>query len=338
LKAVVIGVGRMGQRHMQVIQSLGLQLVGICDANPETLALAGREHGISEDQRFVNASTMLELTQPDCVIVATTSPTHCEYTCLAAEAGARYIFCEKPMAVSLAECDRMIDTCRRKGSKLAINHQMRFMQQYTEPKRIALSEAFGGLSSITVVAGNFGMAMNGTHYVEMFRYMTDEAPEEATAWFSKERIPNPRGPQFEDRAGAIRLSTAKGRRFYMEIGADQGHGMKVIYSGPYGQLVVDELAGTMYLAVRKEEHRHLPSTRYGMPWNESVIKILPADSIGPSRSVLDALLNDKNPPTGEDGRLAVAALIAAYVSDENGHIPVKIDDASLPVDRVFPWA
>jgi predicted dehydrogenase len=242
------------------------------------------------------------------------------------------------MGVSLAECDRMIDTCKAQGAKLAINHQMRFMPQYTEPKRIIQSAAFGGLSSVTVVAGNFGMAMNGTHYFEMFRYMTDENPFEVSAWFSKEGVPNPRGPQFMDRAGSVRMTTQSGKRFYMDIGADQGHGMLVVYAGPYGHLVVDELAGTMHLTVREEQYRSLPTTRYGMPNIKSVHSIAQADSVAPTKSVLDALINNKNPPSGEDGRRAVAALVAAYVSDEMGHMPVKLDEIDLPGDRIFPWA
>jgi predicted dehydrogenase len=189
-----------------------------------------------------------------------------------------------------------------------------------------------------VVGGNFGMAMNGTHYFEMFRYMTDESPDEVTAWFSPEEIPNPRGQQFEDRAGAIRITTSSGKRFYMEVSADQGHGIRVIYSGPYGQLTVDELSGKMELVVREDEYRNLPSTRYGMPAVTRDYSIEPADVIAPSKAVLNALINGTNFPSGEHGRLAVSALVAAYVSDESGHLPVKVDVKNLPIDRVFPWA
>ena len=136
----------------------------------------------------------------------------------------------------------------------------------------------------------------------------------------------------------IRVTTASDRRFYMEIGADQGHGIRVIYAGPYGQLVVDELAGTMWLAVREEENRNLPTTRYGESEVETTFKVQPYEVIGPSRAVLEALLNDGNPPTGEDGRLTIAVLVAAYVSNENGHRPVRIDDPGLPREHVFPWA
>ena len=164
MRVAVIGAGRMGRRHIQVVRDLGLELAGVCDSSPESLRLAETEHGVSSDRQFLEAKALLATTRPECVVVATTAPTHGEYTCLAAESGARYVLCEKPMAVSLAECDRMIRTCEARGTRLAVNHQMRFMEQYAVPKAIIDSEAFGGLSSVTVAGGNFGMAMNGTHY------------------------------------------------------------------------------------------------------------------------------------------------------------------------------
>jgi predicted dehydrogenase len=338
MKAIIIGAGRMGRRHIQVIRDLGLNLVGISDSKPEALSLATEESGIPADLHFTSAHHMLRQTKPECVIVATTAPSHCEYTCMAAESGAKFVLCEKPMAVSLAECDQMLKVCDRNGTELAVNHQMRFMEQYTESKQIIESELFGGLSSITVVGGNFGLAMNGTHYFEMFRYMTNESPVEVSAWFSPEKVSNPRGTQFEDRAGAVRLISPSGKRFYMEIGADQGHGVHVVYAGPYGQLVVDELAGSAKVVTRDNAYRNLPTTRYGLPASERHFKIQPADVVGPSRAVLNALLTKTNFPTGMDGRLALSVLVGAYVSDENGHLSVRIDGKTLPRNRVFPWA
>ena len=170
------------------------------------------------------------------MVVATTAPSHADFVCLAAKNGAKAILCEKPMAVSLADCDRMIEACAASGTRLAINHQMRFMEQYTKAKEIVEGASFGGLASATVVAGNFGIAMNGSHYFEMFRYLTDEMPVQVAAWFSADTVANPRGVQFEDRAGNVRITTAKGRRFYLDASTDQGHGMHVTYAGPYGRL------------------------------------------------------------------------------------------------------
>ena len=337
MKTVVLGAGRMGRRHVQIVREMGLRLVGVADPKGEALAAAAEEFALAGQVLYTDARRLLHDHRPECVIVATTAQDHCGLTCAAAEAGAKFILCEKPMATSLEDCDRMITACREAGARLTINHQMRFMEQYTGPKALLETEAFGGLTSVTVVAGNFGLAMNGSHYFEMFRFMTDEPPATAQAWFSSEKVSNPRGPQFEDRAGSVRLTTRSGKRFYMEIGADQGHGMQAIYSGRYGQIIVNELTGAMHMSHRREEHRSLPTTRYGMPAVEENVRMTPADSLGPSRSVLEALVSGGQAPTPEEGRLAVAALVACYVSDETGHSVVPVDDR-LPSDRTFPWA
>jgi predicted dehydrogenase len=334
----VIGAGRMGRRHMEAVRQLGLQLVGVCDKSPDALAAAGGEFDIPEAARQTDGASLITALRPDCVVVATTAETHAELVCHAAATGVRFILCEKPMAVSLAECDAMIEACAKSGARLAINHQMRFMEHYTEPKKWLASPELGGLAGLSVIAGNFGMAMNATHYFEMFRFMCDENPIEATAWFDDVRVPNPRGPQFEDRAGVVWLRTKSGKRLHLDASADQGHGLRVVYAARNGQVDVDELAGVAAVTARKAEHRDLPTTRYAMPADDEVRHIAPVDVIGPTKSVLHALLTGGGWPSGEDGRAAIAALVAAHVSHENGHRPVPIDMTSLPRDRRFAWA
>ena len=180
--------------------------------------------------------------------------------------------------------------------------------------------------------------MNALHYFEMFRFLTDEKPRTVTAWFSPEAVPSPRGPRFEDRAGAVHIVTGSGKRFYLDCSADQGHGMQVIYAGPFGQIVVDELEGAMTVAVREDRYRGLPTTRYAMPAMRSIRAIAPADVVGPSAAVLRALLDGRDYPSGEDGRMAVSVLVAAYLSSERGNIAVDLERDELDVSREFPWA
>jgi len=338
MKAAIVGLGRMGLRHVQVLQDLKLDVAGAFDMQEAARDKARADFKLAGEAMFADARTMFERVRPEVAVIATTAPSHPELVLLAAANGAKYILCEKPMATSLADCDRMIEACARAGTKLAINHQMRFMEQYTVPKEIVQGEAFGGLSSVIVTVGNFGMAMNGSHYFEMFRYMTDERPATVAAWFSKEAVANPRGAQFEDRAGAVRITTEKGKRFYMDAGSDQGHGMHVTYAGPYGRLDVDELGGQAKLVVRKPEHRAVPTTRYGMPWDERSFPVTPADSVAPTRAVLSAMLQGEDFPDGEAGRMAVEVLVAAYQSHEEGGRTIDLATAKLPRDRTFPWA
>ena len=338
MKTVVIGAGSMGKRHAGVCREMGLDLVGACDLNPQALAELGQEHGLDATQLFEQTEELLAQTKPDFVIVATTAPSHATLTCLAAERGAKYILCEKPMAVSLAECDRMLAVCAEHGVRLAINHPMRFMEIYTEPRRLVASEEFGGVTSATVISGNAGLAMVGSHFFEMFRLLTGEPPAQVTAWLSPERVANPRGKQFEDRGGAVRVTTAGGKRLYLDMGVDQGHGAQIVYAARLGQVTADMLEGTLHLNRRQPEHREAPTTRYGMPRNTESRQVVPSSASGPARAVIEALLGDGDPPTGEDGRLAVATLIAAHLSDEVDHQPVAIDLDQLPRERTFPWA
>jgi len=335
MRVGVLGTGRMGMRHLQVLRDLGFEIVGIMDQQEASLARAGAEFEIPPARQYHDAGRLLEAAKPEAVIVSATAPGHAPLTCLAAEAGAKYILCEKPMASSLAACDRMIDTCRRHGVRLAINHQMRFMEQYRMVRRILESEEFGRWSSIAVVAGNIGLAMNGTHYFELLRWMSGEDPASVSAWLGRSGGPNPRGPQFEDCAGSVRVTTAGGRRLYMEIGADQGHGIRVIYAGRNGVLVADELDGQVHWSVRVSEHRGLSTSRYGMPAEDSTTKVAPADAVSPTCAVLEALIAGRDYPTGEDGRTAVATLVAAHISNERDHCPVSLD--GLPREREFPY-
>jgi predicted dehydrogenase len=326
----------MGRRHVLAATGIGLDLAGIGDISPAALAEAQKE-GVPEERCFVDVRRMLHVLAPEAVIVATTAPSHAELVCLAAEAGARCILCEKPLAVSLGEAERMIGVCREKGARLGVNHQMRYMEQYTAVKALIGGPELGGLESVTVVGGNMGMAMNGLHYFEMFRYMADSPPLSAQAWFDSAPVPNPRGPQFADKAGQIRLTNAAGQRFYMDIASGQGHGLIAVYACARGHILVDELAGRMLVSHRREEDRALPSTRYGLPCLRHEREIAPADVVLPSAKTLQALLRGDEWPDGACGLAAMRALVAGYISDENGSAPVRID-GDLPKDRIFPWA
>jgi predicted dehydrogenase len=337
MRTAIVGLGRMGRRHIEVVRHLGLELVAVCDLRPDVVAETLDSAGLPSACGYTDFAHLLVERSPQCVVVATTADAHCDYVCAAAEAGAEVILCEKPMAVSLAQCDRMISLCEQRGVRLAVNHPMRFMEKYTRPKEICSSAAFGGVQSMTVVAGNVGLSMNGTHYVEAFRYLTEEPAREVEAWLAAGMVANPRGAQFEDRAGAVRVTTASGRRLYLEAGREQGHGITVVYAGAYGQLVVDELSGRTWLAVREQEHRTEPTTLYGLPATETEERITLGDLVKPSAAVLDALIRGDGYPTAEDGRCAVATIVAAHVSDESGHVPVRVD-GDLPRERAFPWA
>lgn len=337
--AALIGAGRMGSAHALALRELGVTLTAVCDTRPEARETISVEFGVPEANRFASAADMFAaLGGFDIVSIATTADTHKGFTCLAAQAGSRNILCEKPMATSVEDCEAMIAACTAAGANLAINHQMRFMPQYVLVKSVLDSGALGPLASMNVVAGCFGLAMNGSHYIEAFRYLTGAEPVSATAWFSGGTLPNPRGPNFFDQAGEMRIEGSGGQRLNLIIGADQGHGMTVTYAGAYGHVFVDELQGEAIVTARLPEHREMPPTRYGMPWTRESIGFPRSDNVGPTKAVLAALASGAGYPSGVDARQVVAALVACYSSVENGNLSVRVDALGAASQRVFPWA
>lgn len=328
----------MGMRHASVLRQVELPLEAISDINHDTCNKVGQEYGVNEKHRYSSAIDMLEQVRPELVVIATTAPSHHDLVVNAVANGARKILCEKPMGTSLAECENMISVCKAAGVDLAINHQMRFMEQYTIPLRMAASPELGGLGSVVVSAGNFGVAMNGTHYFEMFRLMTDENPAFVNAWFGDVDVPNPRGAQFKDASGSVRLQTPSGKRFFMDCSGDQGHGLHVTYNCRYGRITVDELDGSLEYVAREAEYRDLPTTRYGMPSTKVVQSITPADAVAPTLAVVNALLAGVNYPTGENGLQTMQTLIAAHLSSSRNGVTIDLEKDTLPRDLTLPLA
>jgi len=337
MKFCVIGLGRMGRRHLRVAKNLGFDIVGVFDPLPESIRLAKEEEGISDDIVFDSVEAMLMAPKPEAIVIASTAPSHCKYVREAAKSGVRYILCEKPMAISIDECNQMIAACTEHGASLAINHQMQFMEQYTRVKHLINSPEMGELRSITVAGSNFGLAMNAVHYFEMFRYLTGEEISTVNFWADVTKVPNPRGIQYEDLSGQMRALSRSGIRLNMDIGGDLGHGIQVVYGCRYGQILVDELGGFMRYTNRNNEFRDFPSTRYGMPSTTQILKIEPADAIAPTQSVWQAMLNGQSYPDGVAGLHAVRALVAANLSAETSGETVSIAQEKI-TQRRFPWA
>ena len=337
MNTIIIGAGRMGRRHIQSALNCKLNISGIVDISDESLSLAKKEFDLNTSLLYKDIDVLINDLIPDCAIISTCADSHKDLTVKLSNSGVKYILVEKPMATSIADCLEMIETCKNNGTALSVNHQMRFLEQYIIPKKLLESERYGGFKSMNIVGGNFGFSMNALHYFEAFKFICDEEPVEVTAWFSEDIVPNPRGAQYEDRAGSIKVVCKSGKRLYMDIGSDQGNGVCVTYYGRNGYVFIDELTGDMRTYVRENEHKNLPTTRYGMPSLLENRKIKPVEVIDSSAQVLLALINGENTITGEDGLLTVKILAAAYESAENNNAKINIDKFEIN-KRNFPWA
>jgi len=124
---------------------------------------------------YTDYEKMLDETQPDLVSVVTPDHVHADITVAAAERGVKAILCEKPIATSLADADRMIAACEEKGVLLSIEHTRRWEPKFVKARQIIRSGAIGALR--TVVCEQFSqramLFRNGTHMVDVMTFFAE---------------------------------------------------------------------------------------------------------------------------------------------------------------------
>jgi predicted dehydrogenase len=144
LRVGIVGAGFMGQMHANVYSYLpGVKLVGVADILQEKAEKIANEKGAVAYSSF---EEMLAGEELDLVDICLPTYLHCEYTVKAALAG-KHVFCEKPMAMSLAEADKMIETTEKAGVKFMIGQCVRFWPEYAKLKELISNGELGRITS-----------------------------------------------------------------------------------------------------------------------------------------------------------------------------------------------
>ena len=118
LRTAVIGLGRIGwQFHVpQIAQHDGFELVAVVDPLQERLDEAKSKFGV---KGYTDYDQLLNAEKLDLVVIASPTHFHCDHAIAAFEHGYD-VFCDKPIAPSLEDADRMIDSMKKHDRKLMI--------------------------------------------------------------------------------------------------------------------------------------------------------------------------------------------------------------------------
>ena len=124
LRVAAIGVGSLGRHHARNYAELAaegrIEMAGVCDVNAETAAARALECG---KESFTDWSELFD--KVDAVSIATPTETHCEIACAFLERGV-HVLVEKPIALTLAEADKMIAAANASGAKLMVGQLERY--------------------------------------------------------------------------------------------------------------------------------------------------------------------------------------------------------------------
>ncbi|HEX2036128.1 MAG TPA: Gfo/Idh/MocA family oxidoreductase [Chloroflexota bacterium] len=179
-RAGLVGCGGVSWSHARGLQlARGVELVALADVYEPNLRTAGQAYGV--ERLYADAGEMFRREALDVVTICTQAPSHAPLVLAAAEAGVRGVLCEKPIALTLAEADAMIETCVRTGTRLAINHQTRMIPNTALVEDLLGQGAVGELRAARMLdkggrpAGNSLMELL-THVFDLLRlYAGDPA-------------------------------------------------------------------------------------------------------------------------------------------------------------------
>lgn len=148
MKAGIVGCGHISLKHLAALRRLrGVEVAGVCDSNPALAHQAAFKAGGS--QSYSDFTRMLAETRPDTVHILTPPQSHCELAIAAMQAGC-HVLVEKPMALTVADAERMSEVAHREGVSLSVCHNFLFEPAVLRARELVASGAVGEVVSVDI--------------------------------------------------------------------------------------------------------------------------------------------------------------------------------------------
>jgi predicted dehydrogenase len=196
VRYAIVGLGHIAQ--VAVLPAFAharrnSRLAALVSDDRTKLAALSKKYGVERTFRYGDYDACLA--EVDAVYIALPNSMHAEYTIRAARAGV-HVLCEKPMAVTVDECQRMIDACREHRVKLMIAYRLHFEEinlkvvDLVRSGRIGEPRFFNSSFAMTVRAGDIRTrkAMGGgtlydigVYCINAARYLFRAEPIEVVA-------------------------------------------------------------------------------------------------------------------------------------------------------------
>jgi predicted dehydrogenase len=199
LGVALVGLGMYseGQLAPALQKTSHCYLAGIATGNPDKLEVWKKKYNLDQDACYTyrNFDQIKDNPAIDIVYVALPNSLHAEFVIAAARAG-KHVICEKPMAITVTDCDRMIAACKEAGKMLSIGYRLHFEPHNKEAMRLGQQKVFGAVKLVEAVhslnqvegwrldkelAGGGPLMDVGIYCVQAARYVTGSEPVAITA-------------------------------------------------------------------------------------------------------------------------------------------------------------
>ena len=203
IKIGIIGCGKIAQvRHLpEYDEHPEAKIWGLFDINQQRARELAEQYGA---KAFDSYEALLADPEIDAVSVCAANFAHAEITIAALNAG-KHVLCEKPMAVTLSECEAMVEAAKRNGKFLMIGHNQRLAKAHSTAKQLIDEGLIGRIVTFRTTFGHGGpetwsvdpgknvwffdkskaamgaMADLGIHKTDLIHYLTGERVIRTTA-------------------------------------------------------------------------------------------------------------------------------------------------------------
>ncbi len=332
IRYAVVGLGHIAQAAVLPAFAHAKRnsaLVALVSDDGAKRRALGRKYKIEQTFSYDEYERCLEAV--DAVYIALPNHLHEEYTVRAARAGV-HVLCEKPMAVTVDECQRMIDACRESNVKLMVAYRLHFEEINLEVVdlvrrgKIGAPKFFNSSFSMTVRRGDIrtkkalgggSLYDIGVYCINAARYLFRSEPKEVVACSVNSGVAA---------LAEIDESTAAILRFEGERVA------AFVTSFNAGDVSSYRIVGTKGFVHVDPAYEYAEGLGYTLNVNGKVTRkrIGKRDQFAPQLLHLsDCILNDREPePSGEEGLQDVRIVQALYESAETGkavQIPPFVD-------------
>ncbi|BCA55527.1 inositol 2-dehydrogenase [Nitrospira sp. KM1] len=192
-----VGCGRVTEQlHLPALKSLqGMKIVGLADMDPEALHRASRH--VDAEYRFTDYQDLLKVDSIDAVAICVPAQKHVEVALAALDAG-KHLFIEKPLALTLEDCDRLIDRASRTTRMVMLGFNVRWHRLARQARALIQEGRLGPLDLIrsvltsshdsvpewrkTRATGGGAMLEMAIHHFDLWRYLAQAEVEEVSAY------------------------------------------------------------------------------------------------------------------------------------------------------------
>ncbi|MBI5054327.1 MAG: inositol 2-dehydrogenase [Chloroflexi bacterium] len=326
LRIGLIGAGRMGTTfaHHLAFTVTDADFAAVADSNVETAKQVAARYGVKNS--YGDYRALLDQKDIEAVVIASPTGTHAEVVKAAAEAG-KQIFCEKPLALTLKECDEALAAVEKAKVKLQIG----FMRRYDPACVAAKQQIDSGAIGTPVMFKSMGRDPKrtslefakrenggglildmGVHDYDLARWLMGSEVERVYSEGGCLVYPELKDVGDIDNA-VVNLKFANGAVGNVDLSrnAVYGYDVRTEVIGSKGSLFIGNLQQTPLLVMTPNSIAH-DTIPYFM---ERFVEAYPAEI----RDFVRCVMEDRQPQvTGRDGRAAVAIGVAATKSLDEG--------------------